>query len=134
MTRENIPTTVANFITGVAGNYWQFYALIIVLLLFVGTFMEVAPATMLLSPILVPCISAYDINPVVFAVIFVCSLGVGLVTPPVGLNLYVAANVGKCKFENVVNKHLLIYMLSYLVVVILLVVFPILVSFLPDHM
>lgn len=134
MTRENIPSTVANFITSVAGNYWEFYLLIIVLLLFVGTFMEVAPATMLLAPILVPCISAYDINPVVFAVIFVCSLGVGLVTPPVGLNLYVAANVGKCKFENVVNRHLLIYMLSYLLVVLLLVVFPILVSFLPDHM
>ena len=134
MTRENVPTKVANFITGVAGNYWVFYLLVILLLLFVGTFMEVAPATMLLSPILVPCISAYSINPVVFAVIFVCSLGVGLVTPPVGLNLYVAANIGKVKFEKVVSKHLFIYMLCYLAVVVLLVIFPQIVNFLPSHM
>ena len=134
MTRENVPTKVANFITGVAGNYWVFYLLVILLLLFVGTFMEVAPATMLLSPILVPCISAYNINPVVFAVIFVCALGVGLVTPPVGLNLYVAANIGKVKFEKVVSKHLFIYMLCYLAVVVLLVIFPQIVNFLPSHM
>ena len=70
----------------------------------------------------------------VFAVIFVCALGVGLVTPPVGLNLYVAANIGKVKFEKVVSKHLFIYMLCYLAVVVLLVIFPQIVNFLPSHM
>ena len=134
MTRENIPSTVANFITSTAGGYWAFYLMIILMLLVVGTFMEVAPATMLLAPILVPVLSAYNINPVVFAVIFVCSLGVGLVTPPVGMNLYVSANVGKVPFEKVVSKHLFIYMGLYLLVVILLVAFPTLVSFIPSHM
>ena len=134
MTRENIPSTVANFITSTASNYWMFYGMIIVMLLIVGTFMEVAPATMLLSPIIVPVLATYHIDPVVFAVIFVCSLGVGLVTPPVGMNLYVSANVGKVPFEKVVSKHLFIYMGLYLLVVVLLVIFPGLVSFIPSHM
>ena len=52
----------------------------------------------------------------------------------VGLNLYVAANIGKVKFEKVVSKHLFIYMLCYLAVVVLLVIFPQIVNFLPSHM
>ena len=134
MTRNNIPNTIANFITSTANNYWMFYAMVIVMLLFIGTFMEVAPATMILAPILVPCLKPYGIDPVVFAVIFVCSLGVGLVTPPVGMNLYVSANIGKVPFEKVVTKHLFTYMGMYLLVVVLMVIFPQLVSFLPSHM
>lgn len=134
MTRENIPTTVANFITDVASNAVVFYLLIILMLLFVGTFMDVTPAVLLLSPILVPCLNTYRISPVVFGVIMICALGVGLITPPVGMNLYVAANVGKTKFETVVNRHLFIYMGLYLLVVVLLVLFPALITFIPDHM
>lgn len=134
MTYENIPTSVATFITTVATNELTFYLLVILLLLFVGTFMDVTPAVLLLSPILVPCLPNYNIDPVVFGVILVCTLGVGLITPPVGMNLYVAANVGKVKFEKVVNRHLFIYMGLYLLVVALLVFFPALVSFLPNHM
>jgi len=132
MTYENIPVTVANFITGIASSRLIFSLLVMVLLLIVGTFMDTPPAILILSPILYPILATYGIDPVAFGVMMVINLGIGLTTPPVGMNLYVAAGIRKAGISDVVNKHLLAYIGCALFGLTIIVIFPQLVTFLPN--
>lgn len=99
LTRENVPQTVAHMITSFAANRFTFWMLVTVMLLIVGTFMDTCPAVMILTPIFAPALAAYNINPVVFGVVMIINLGIGLCTPPVGLNLYVAAGLKKLQLR-----------------------------------
>lgn len=132
LTRENVPQTVAAWITGVATTKFAFWAMVTILLLIVGTFMDTCPAVMILTPIFAPALSAYGIDPVVFGVVMIINLGIGLCTPPVGLNLYVAAGLKKTGINNVVCKHLFLYLLCALTVLILLMAFPQIIMLLPN--
>jgi C4-dicarboxylate transporter DctM subunit len=134
LTRERLPTMAADAILGYASSPAQFYLLIVIMLLVVGTFMEVAPAVLLLSPILIPMLGNYGLHPVSFGLCMIMTLGIGLVTPPVGLNLYATANIGGVPFEKVVNRHLFLYMLCALAVVAILIAFPGIIMFLPNRM
>ncbi len=132
MTREQIPTMIASLIVETAGNKYMFFLLVTILLLIVGTFMDTVPAVMILSPILVPVLKQYAISPVAFGVIIIVNLGIGLVTPPVGLNLYVAASLRKTSIETVVNRHLVIYILLALAMLVIFMLVPEIITFLPD--
>lgn len=134
LTRGNVPQTVAAAITSVATNQFMFWALVTVLLLVVGTFMDTCPAVMILTPIFTPALAAYNINPVVFGVVMIINLGIGLCTPPVGLNLYVAAGLKKTTIENVVSRHLWFYLLAAALVLVLLMAVPQIIMFLPSLM
>jgi len=131
MTMEMIPTKVANYIISIASGSGSFMALVTVLLLIVGTFMDTAPAVMILSPILVPILPTYNISPIAFGVIMVINLGIGQITPPVGMNLYVAASIKKVPVATVVNKHLWCYMACAFVLMVLFMIFPDIILFLP---
>lgn len=132
MTREQIPATVGNFILSIADNKFTFMLLVTLLLFFVGTFMETIPAIMILAPILTPMLAQYNINPIAFGVIMVINLGIGMITPPVGINLFTAVGLVGEKVEIVINKHLLIYMLFACIVMILLMVFDDIILYLPN--
>ena len=134
LTRENVPQTVAHMITSFAANRFTFWMLVTVMLLIVGTFMDTCPAVMILTPIFAPALAAYNINPVVFGVVMIINLGIGLCTPPVGLNLYVAAGLKKATIENVVGRHLLWYLFAALAVLILLMSVPQIIMFIPNLM
>ena len=134
LTRENVPQTVAAMITSFATNQFMFWLLVTVLLLIVGTFMDTCPAVMILTPIFTPALATYGIDPIVFGVVMIVNLGIGLCTPPVGLNLYVAAGLKKTTIENVVGKHLLCYLLAALLILVLLMAFPQIIMFLPNLM
>jgi C4-dicarboxylate transporter DctM subunit len=134
LTREQLPVMATNAVLSVSDTQFVFFVLICGILLIVGTFMDVAPATLLLSPILIPMLKSYGVHPVHFALVMIVTLGIGLVTPPVGLNLYAAANLEGVSFERVVNKHLFGYMFCALMVIVLLAAFPQLVMFLPNMM
>lgn len=134
MTYEMIPTTVTNFILGVANNKFTFLFLITVLLLIIGTFMDTPPAILIMAPLIVPILGYFDVDPVAFGVIMVINLGIGLTTPPVGMNLYVAAGLQKTTIGSVVNRHLWCYILCALVVLIVLMAFPQIITFLPNMM
>jgi C4-dicarboxylate transporter DctM subunit len=131
MTLEKIPSKVASYIVAVASGPGSFMALVTVLLLIVGTFMDTAPAVLILSPILVPVLNSYDINAVAFGVILVINLGIGMITPPVGMNLYVAASLRKVPVTIVINKHLFFYMLIAFLLLIVFMVFPDIILVLP---
>jgi C4-dicarboxylate transporter DctM subunit len=134
LTREQLPVMATNAITELATSTGMFCFLIVVMLLIVGTFMEVAPAVLLLSPILIPMLKGYGLHPVSFGVSMIITLGIGLVTPPVGLNLYATANIAGVAFEKVVNKHLFCYMLCALVILAILFCFPQIIMLLPNSM
>ena len=132
MTMEMIPTQVANFIISVATNKFTFMAMVTVLLLIVGTFMDTAPAMMILAPILVPILPTYGIDPVAFGVIMTINLGIGQVTPPVGMNLYVASSIKKVPVSTVINKHLWMYMLFAFLLLCLFMFIPDIIMLLPN--
>lgn len=132
MTMEMIPTKVANFIISIASGKLSFLALVTALLLLVGTFMDTAPAMMILAPILVPILATYDISPVAFGIIMTINLGIGQITPPVGMNLYVAASIKKVSVGTVINKHLFIYMGIAFLILCAFMAAPGVILFLPE--
>ena len=132
MTREQIPVIVGNAIMGIAKTPLMFFVLVILLLLFVGTFMETLPAIMILAPILIPMLSNYNVNSVSFGVIMIITLGIGMLTPPVGINLFTSASLCGEKVETVINRHLFAYIGCALAVLVLLIVFDEIIMLLPN--
>jgi tripartite ATP-independent transporter DctM subunit len=96
---ERIPQAVADGFLAVTDNRWVFLALVIVLLLIVGLFLETSGAIIILTPVLLPAALAYGFDPVHFGVILVFGLVIGLLTPPVGLCLFIGCSVGNVTIE-----------------------------------
>lgn len=132
MTREMIPQSATLAITSVAQTPVAFLALVMLLLFVVGMFLDAAPAVMILTPILAPSLEIYGISPVAFGVIMIINLGIGLITPPVGMSLFVTASVAKVSVEQVLSKNILWYGLACVLVLFILVFCPQIVTFLPN--
>lgn len=95
LTIEKIPLMITQTISSLTDNAIIILLLINVLLLFVGCFMDTTPAIMVLSPILLPVAVSVGIDPIHFGIIMVVNLAIGFITPPLGINLFVAARVGQ---------------------------------------
>ena len=134
MTREQIPTTAATLNMAVAHNKYVFLALVNVLLLIVGCFLEATAAMLILCPILFPTVVAFGIDPVHFGIIVVLNLCIGLITPPLGVNLYVSAGLKNERIETVINKHLFILMFICLANLLLITYIPDICLMLPNMM
>lgn len=90
---EQIPTQLANFILSSNIPYWVILLMFDVLILILGTFLDVVPCILLIAPILMPVMQAIGMNELQFGIIMVVGLAIGLVTPPVGMCLNVAAKI-----------------------------------------
>lgn len=90
-----VPATISDFVIGAIDSPWVFIILVNVLLLFVGMFLEAAAAILIFTPILLPIALNFGIDPVHFGVIVVVNLAMGMFTPPVGLNLFIAAQISR---------------------------------------
>ncbi len=101
MTVEQVPAKIAGFILGMTNSKILILLLINVLLLIIGTFMEALAAIVILVPILLPIVTKVGVDPVHFGIIMVVNLAIGFVTPPVGVNLFVASSVAKVKLGDV---------------------------------
>lgn len=88
-----VPALVSDFVVGAIESPILFLILVNVLLLFVGMFLEAAAAILIFTPILLPIAQTFGIHPVHFGIIVVTNLAMGLFTPPVGLNLFVASQI-----------------------------------------
>ncbi len=132
MAREQIPAAIANFMLGISSDQIIFLFLVNILLLIIGCFLETTAAILILAPILYPTLSAYGINPVHFGIIMCVNLAIGMVTPPLGVNLYVAAGLQKEKIETIVNKYLFIYIGSMLFALAIITYIPEIVMLLPS--
>lgn len=131
MTLERIPYEVAAFITNISGNKIIILLIINLLLLLVGMFMDTLAAIIILTPILLPVVTEVGVNPLHFGVLMVVNLAIGFVTPPVGVNLFVASGISGVRLEDLVKK--VLPLLGAMLVVLMLVTYvPELSTFLPS--
>lgn len=106
LTTERIPQTIAEHILAVGMEPWMFLIVVNVLLLVAGAFMEPTGVILILAPILFPIASQLGIDPIHLGVIMVVNMEIGMVTPPVGLNLFVTAGVTKMTLMQVTRAAL----------------------------
>ena len=98
---EQIPSAIADGILSVTENPIAILLFINVLLLIVGTFMETLAAIVILTPILLPIAAGLGVHPVHFGIVMIVNLAIGFVTPPIGANLFMAAQVGGIQIETI---------------------------------
>ena len=96
-----IPAKVTYFFLSISENKYVFLLLVNILLLVLGTFMDLAPMLLICTPIFMPVIAKLGIDPVHFGMIMILNLGIGLITPPVGPTLFVGCAIGKVSMEEV---------------------------------
>ena len=101
MALMQIPTKVTAFFLSVSDNKYVFLLMVNVLLLVLGTFMDLAPMLLICTPIFMPVILKLGIDPVHFGMVMILNLGIGLITPPVGPTLFVGCAIGKVTMEQV---------------------------------
>ena len=102
-----------------------------ILLLIVGCFLDGASALIIFTPVLMPLVHQYGIDPVFFGVMMTINLMIGMITPPVGVNLFVTAQLSGSKVEDIIRA-VMPFFLVELFVLAMIVVFPEIVTFLPD--
>ena len=127
ITVADIPAKTIDLLKPFMGNQTLLLVAIMVLVMAVGTAMDMTPTILIMTPVLMPVIKAAGIDPVYFGVLFIMNNAIGLITPPLGTVLNVVAGVGKMKMD-VVTKGVLPFMLAQFIVVFLRVFFPILVT------
>ncbi|PIC67835.1 C4-dicarboxylate ABC transporter permease [Sporosarcina sp. P21c] len=131
MVSEQIPQLVASTILGISSNPIIVIILINILLLFVGTFMETIAALVILFPVLLPVAMEVGMDPVQFGVMMVLNLVIGLTTPPVGVCLFVASQIGKVSIGKT-TKELLPFLGVSLVILLLVSFVPQITLYLPS--
>lgn len=130
LTLLQVPAMVSQALLSVSTNPLVIITLINLLLLFVGCFMDTTPAMMVLAPILLPVALQIGLSPIHFGIIMVVNLAIGFITPPLGINLFVAARVGDTKLEEVISgigKFFIVMLLDLLLITFI----PVISEFLP---
>ena len=133
LTIYQIPATLSSFLIANVANRYTFMLGVVVLLLFLGMFMDVGASILILGPLLAPVAVAFGIDPVQFGVIFVFSMAIGQATPPFGTDLFVV-----CGFSGrnvmAVGKHSLLFCVALVAVILLCIFIPQVATALPGIM
>jgi tripartite ATP-independent transporter DctM subunit len=116
-----VPAAAVEFLTSVTDNRIGVLLLLVLMLLMLGTFMDLAPLIIICTPIFLPVAKAFGVDPVHFGILLVLTAGIGLITPPVGSVLFVGAAIGRIEVMQAVRTLWPFYAAAFLVV--LLVVF-----------
>ena len=127
---SHLPEILAAFVIGLSSNPLVLLFLINILLFIVGMFLDAGPAIIILGPILAPIFVNLGVHPVHFAIIMSINLTVGLVTPPMGLVLFVASSISGVKVESLA-KAILPFLAVEILVIFLVTYFPPLSMFVP---
>ncbi len=123
ITVEQIPMKIASALTSFTDSAMVFLLIVNLILLFVGTFLELNAAIILLVPILLPLLQTYGIDLTHFGVLMIVNLAIGLLTPPLGVNLFVAKSLADIQFGQLV-KSVIPFILIMLLNLALLIIFP----------
>jgi len=118
LTMAQIPNMIANAILSLTSNGILIVLIINIFLLLVGMFIDNIPATIILTPILLPICTGVGMNPVTFGIMLTMNLAIGFCTPPYGINIFVAASISKISIEDI-TKQILKPILALLIVLIL---------------
>ena len=127
ITVADLPGQVTELLEPLIGSPTLLMVAIMVLVVLVGTAMDMTPTILILTPVLVPVIKEAGIDPIYFGVLFIINNAIGLITPPVGTVLNVVAGVSKISIEDIM-RGVWPFMLAELIVLALLVLFPALVT------
>jgi tripartite ATP-independent transporter DctM subunit len=123
ITVANIPAQIAVLMEPFIDNKMLLMAMLMLLVMIVGTALDFAPTVLILTPVLMPLVRQAGIDPVYFGVLFIINNAIGLLTPPVGTVLNVVCGVGKIPMHEVI-KGVWPFLLSQVVVMTLLIIFP----------
>jgi tripartite ATP-independent transporter DctM subunit len=126
-----IPALATDFFVAISSDKYTFLLYINVLLLLLGTFMDLAPMLLICTPIFMPVIAKFGIDPVHFGIIMILNLGIGLLTPPVGPTMVVGCAIGRVTME-AVARSILVFYIPMLIVLALVTYIPALTLWLPS--
>lgn len=125
-----LPQAISSLLLSLSHNKIVILLIINLILLIVGTFMDMAPALMIFTPIFLPVVKAVGMDAIQFGVMIVMNLAIGTVTPPVGSVLFVGSSVAKLKVEKVI-KNLIPYFVAMVAALLLITLFPAISEWLP---
>jgi TRAP-type transport system large permease protein len=126
ITVAQLPTLVVGLLEPLLDNPTLLMAAMMVLVMIVGTAMDMTPTILILTPVLMPIVKAAGIDPIYFGVLFIINNAIGLITPPVGTVLNTVAGVGKVSMDDV-TRGVMPFMLAQFALLFLMVLFPALV-------
>ena len=118
MTLLKIPATITAGLISISDNPYVLLAIINVLLLVLGCFMDMAPLIMIMTPILLPVVTGFGMSTIHFGIMLIFNLAIGLCTPPVGSALFVGCAVGKTQLESTSKKMLPLFICMVVVLLI----------------
>jgi tripartite ATP-independent transporter DctM subunit len=127
---ENIPQNISAALVGFSSSKYVILLMINLILLVVGTFMDMTPAILIFTPIFLPVVTQLGISPLHFGIIMVLNLCIGLCTPPVGSVLFLGCGIGKTTIARV-TKSLLPFYAVMIVALMLITYIPWIVEVLP---
>ena len=133
MAFTNIPEAVSSGMLAISSSKIVILLLINIILLVVGTFMDMTPAVLIFTPIFLPICEALGMNMIHFGIMMIFNLCIGTITPPVGTTLFVGVKVGGVKIETVIRQ-LLVYFAAIFIVLLLVTYIPQLSLWLPSLM
>ncbi len=133
MAFTNIPEAVSTLLLSLTSNKYMILLIINLLLLVVGTFMDMTPACLIFTPIFLPICNALGVNTIHFGIFMIMNLCIGTITPPVGTTLFVGVRVGGVKIESVI-KYLLPFFGAIMLVLMLVTYVPFFSMWLPTLM
>ncbi|OOM78985.1 TRAP transporter large permease [Clostridium sp. BL-8] len=114
-----LPTLVTNALLAVTDNRIIIFIIINIILLFLGCIMDMAPLILIATPILLPVVTRFGMDPIQFGIILMLNLGIGLLTPPVGSTLFVGCSIGEISIEKITKSLMPFYGLMVVVLMIL---------------
>ena len=130
LTFERIPYTLADAIVAYAPNWIVFVLFVNIVFLILGMVMDALPAIIVLMPILVPVAVRFGMDPIHFGILVEANVGLGMITPPVGICLFVACGISKIPIEKSI-KILIPFLIVLLITLIIISYFPGIALFLP---
>ena len=131
MALMRVPARATEFFLAISSDKYTFLLYVNLLLLVLGTFMDLAPMLLICTPIFLPVIKQFGIDPVHFGIVMILNLGIGLLTPPVGPTMVVGCAIGKVSME-AVSRSILVFYIPMLIVLALVTYLPALTLWLPS--
>ncbi len=133
ITTQGISQMASNFLLQVSGNKYVFLLIVNIILLIAGCFIDATSALYIFTPIMLPVAVALGYDPIALGVVMTVNLAIGQVTPPVGVNLYVACGVSKISLKEI-SKAVVPFLIATVIVLLLITYVPDIILFLPNSM
>lgn len=132
LTAERVPQNVGAYLMSLSSSRHVLYGLILICLLIVGTFMETSASLIILTPVFLPVVQQLGIDPVHFGVVMVTALAIGMLTPPLGICLFIACNIARIQLTEII-RYIAPFLAIMIAILVLITYVPALVMMVPDY-